>query len=273
MYLSFTGGPTLRSIEREYGSPMARVLYCSVDPAQYRPVPQPCRWDLAYLGTYSDDRQPVLEELMLEPARRWRDGRFAVVGPMYPEDLRWPANVDREIHLSPREHPPFYGAQRFTLNVTREAMRRAGYSPSVRLFEAGACGVPVISDWWDGLDTLFEPGKEVLVAYNADDSLRYLRDLPDEHRVAIGEAARRRVLAEHTPEQRAKQLEEYLGEKDDQVSARTARRDGRGGEAHRRMAAGMAPERSRPGRSSGPGGAAEGGSDGGDLFESAGTRD
>ncbi len=69
---------------------------------------------------------------------------------------------DREIHLSPREHPAFYGSQRFTLNITREAMKAAGYSPSVRLFEAGACGVAVISDWWEGLDSLFAIGKEVL---------------------------------------------------------------------------------------------------------------
>ena len=114
-----------------------------------------------------------------------------MAGPMYPEDIQWPANVSREIHLSPREHPGFYGSQRFTLNITRAAMKEAGYSPSVRLFEAGACGAPIISDWWDGLDTLFTENREILIAHGVDDTLRYLRDYPDAQRQALGAAARR----------------------------------------------------------------------------------
>jgi spore maturation protein CgeB len=218
LYLSFTGGPVLRMIESRYGSPMARELYCSVDPEQYRPDRQPVRWDLGYLGTYSDDRQPALDRLLLEPARQWPQGFFNVTGPMYPAEIEWPANVDREIHLSPRLHPPFYGSQRFTLNITREAMKRAGYSPSVRLFEAGACGVPIISDWWEGLDSLFAEGREVLISRGTDDTLRILRDYPEEKRLAVGEAARRRILAEHTPERRAIQLEGYLKEVHDNAA-------------------------------------------------------
>jgi spore maturation protein CgeB len=225
MYLSFTGGPALKTIERRYGSPMARVLYCSVDPRQYSPVQCAERWDLGYLGTYSDDRQPSVERFIMEPARRWSEGRFAVVGPLYPETIEWPRNVDREIHLSPREHPRFYGSQRFTLNVTRDAMKKAGYSPSVRLFEAGSCGVPVISDWWEGLDTIFRPDREVLLARDSEDVLRYLRDFSDPARRAIGEAARRRILAEHTPEQRAMQLESYIEQAGaDSATGRPARR-------------------------------------------------
>jgi spore maturation protein CgeB len=242
-YLSFTGGPTLRLIERTYGSPMARVLYCSVDLEKYHPVDRSCRWDLGYLGTYSDDRQPALENLLLEPARRWTDGAFAVAGPMYPDSIRWPHNVDREIHLSPREHAAFYGAQRFTLNVTREAMKKAGFSPSVRLFEAGACGVPVISDWWEGLDSVFRIGEEVLVAKDPEDTLRFLHNISDSQRLAIGAAARKRVLAEHTPEQRAAQLEVYLKEMNDNVSAHTTRRDRCRGEGDRGVPAGLASQR------------------------------
>jgi spore maturation protein CgeB len=118
--------------------------------------------------------------------------------------------VERAIHLSPREHPAFYGAQRFTLNITREAMKRAGYSPSVRLFEAGACGAPIISDWWTGLDTLLEPGNEILISSGPDDTLRYLREIPDAMRLRIAEAARMRILNEHTPAKRAEQLEKYF---------------------------------------------------------------
>jgi spore maturation protein CgeB len=245
LYLSFTGGPLLRHIERQYGSPMARPLYCSVDPEQYRPFQAPYRWDLGYLGTYSDDRQPILEELMLEPARRWKEGRFMVAGPMYPESISWPANVDREIHLSPREHPEFYGSQRFTLNVTRSAMKAAGYSPSVRLFEAGACAAPIISDWWDGLDTILEPETEILIASSSEDTLRFLRDWPDEKRRALGEAARQRILAEHTPAHRAFQLEGYWREANDHSFAHSSRRYRRSRQSAGRIGAGMASQLAR----------------------------
>ncbi len=212
LYLSFTGGPILKTIERQYRSPMARVLYCSVDTEQYVPVKQDYRWDLGYLGTWSADRQPSLDKFLMQPARLWREGRFAVAGPQYPDSIHWPVNVEREVHLSPRQHPDFYGSQRFTLNITRDAMKKAGYSPSVRLFEAGACAVPIISDWWEGLDTIFEPGHEVLLCRDSDDILRYLHDFSDTARVEIGYAARRRILAEHSPLRRAHQLEEYFCE-------------------------------------------------------------
>jgi spore maturation protein CgeB len=212
LYLSFTGGPTLRHIEQQFGSPMVREFYCSVDTSFYVPLEAPCRWDLGYLGTWSEDRQPGLERLMLQPASLWQSGKFVVAGPMYPASIEWPANVERAIHLSPREHPVFYASQRFTLNITRDAMKRAGYSPSVRLFEAGACGVPIISDWWEGLDTVFTPGREVLISENAEDTLRCLRDLAASERLQIGAAAREKVLAAHTPGKRAEQLEEYVRE-------------------------------------------------------------
>ncbi|MDQ2669896.1 MAG: glycosyltransferase [Gemmatimonadota bacterium] len=210
LYLSFTGGPTLQRIERQFGSPMARALYCSVDPALYFPdAAGKSRWDLGYMGTYSDDRQPALERLLLEPARRWREGRFVVAGPQYPPEIAWPQNVERVMHLSPREHRAFYTAQRFTLNVTRADMIAAGWSPSVRLFEAAACGVPIVSDWWEGLGDFLEPGREILVARSADEALGYVRDLPEAERLALGARARGRVLAHHTAAHRAAELEAY----------------------------------------------------------------
>jgi spore maturation protein CgeB len=212
LYLSFTGGPTLRRLEREYGSPAARALYCSVDPALYRPTGGEPRLDLGYMGTYSDDRQPTLDRLLVEPARRWPAGRFAVVGPMYPESIRWPANVAREQHLPPSEHAAFYGAQRFTLNVTRADMIAAGWSPSVRLFEAAACGTPIISDWWEGLGDVLAAGEEVLVAHTSEDALRLVSGMPDDERRAVGEAARRRVLGAHTAAHRAAELEAHVAE-------------------------------------------------------------
>ncbi len=212
LYLSFTGGPTLRRIERELGSPMARALYCSFDPELYYPEPAVAeadlRWDLGYMGTYSDDRQPHLESLLIEPARRRLGMRFVVAGPEYPDSIDWPPNVERRDHVPPAEHPEFYGAQRFTLNVTRADMRRAGWSPSVRLFEAAACGVPVISDRWAGLDRIFRPAREILIA-DTPEEVTWLvsRVDPDDAR-AIGAAARERVVREHTAARRVEQLEE-----------------------------------------------------------------
>lgn len=255
-YFSFTGGPTLRYLESHYGAPVARVLYCSVDTGIYHPQSEPMRWDLGYLGTYSPDRQPSLDLLLLEPARKWPQGRFALVGAMYPEDIRWPGNVHAQIHLSPREHSAFYGAQRFTLNVTRAEMKKRGYSPSVRLFEAGACGVPIISDAWEGLEELFVPGREILISVSAEDTLRYLHDISKEQRAAIGEAARLRVLAQHTPAHRAAQLERYWKEINDNALPDTPRRNGRRREIDPGLAAGMSSEPSRTTSGEVPGGEA-----------------
>jgi len=212
VYLSFTGGPTLRHIERRYGSPAARALYCSVDPAAYPPLARETRWDLGYLGTYSPDRQPPLERLLVEPARRAPHLRFVVAGPQYPADIAWPANVERIEHVPPRDHAAFYAASRFTLNVTRADMIRAGYSPSVRLFEAAATGTPIISDSWPGLDTIFAPGREIVTAADADDVLAVLTEMPQARRRALAEAARRRVLDQHSAAHRAAELESHIRE-------------------------------------------------------------
>jgi spore maturation protein CgeB len=210
LYLSFTGGPTLRRLERDYGSPMARALYCSVDPELYRPHDLEPQWDLGYLGTYSPDRQPGLTRLLVRPARQWPAGRFVVAGPQYPAEIDWPANVQRIEHLGPNRHPRFYSAQRFTLNITRADMRRVGWSPSVRLFEAAACGVPIISDRWAGLDELLLPDREICIVDSTSQSLEILRQMPERRREAMGRAARKRILAEHTADHRAAELERWV---------------------------------------------------------------
>lgn len=208
LYLSFTGGPTLERIEHRLGSPAARALYCSVDTEAYRPLDVPKRWDLSYLGTYSPDRQATLETLLLEPARRCPEKRFAVAGPRYPDDIVWPANVERIEHLPPPDHPAFYSASRMTLNVTRADMIAAGWSPSVRLFEAAACGTPILSDPWSGIESLFVPGEEILLATSTDEAIAALhRDAQ-----AIGTAARRRLLDVHDAAHRAAELEAHLEE-------------------------------------------------------------
>jgi spore maturation protein CgeB len=212
LYLSFTGGRALQVLERQYGARAARALYCSVDPDRHRPIAAEPVWDLGYLGTYSADRQPTLAELMCTPARRWPAGRFAVAGPLYPAELAWPDNFERIEHVGPDRHEWFYSRQRFTLNTTRADMVRMGYSPSVRLFEAAACAVPIISDSWPGLETILVPGRHILVARSAGDVLSYLRELGDDERRQIAAAARDHVLTHHTAAHRAAALEGYVEE-------------------------------------------------------------
>jgi spore maturation protein CgeB len=212
MYLSFSGGPTLQRLEQEFGSPMARAFYCSFDPELYYPEEQKLKWDLGYLGTYSDDRQPPLQQLMLDAAKELENGRFVVAGPQYPANIQWPSNVERIEHLPPSEHRRFYNSQRFTMNITRADMIKAGYSPSVRLFEAAACGVPIISDYWDGINSIFEIGTEILISRSPKDTLAYIQDLTEEARKEIGEKARNKVLTFHTAAHRATELENYYKE-------------------------------------------------------------
>jgi spore maturation protein CgeB len=211
LYLSFTGGPTLERL-RGYGASVVRPLYCSVDVDSYYPEKRPTKWDLGYMGTYSEDRAASLESLLLTPAGEWKDGKMVVAGSMYPADMTWPNNVNRIEHLSPKEHRGFYSSLRYTLNLTRRAMKLAGYSPSIRLFEAAACGCAIITDYWDGLADFFIPGEEILVAHHAGEVLELLREFPNWCRADIGMRARKRTISEHSGAIRAMQLEQYVSE-------------------------------------------------------------
>ena len=212
LYLSFSGGPALGIVEDLYGSPLARKLYCSADFSMHSIRKTAPKWSLGYLGTYSEDRQASLERLLLTPARQLQHHSFVVAGSKYPESIDWPDNVDHIAHLPPREHPRFYCSQRFTLNVTRSDMKALGFSPSVRLFEAAACGTALISDDWPGIETIFTPGKEILIATGPRDVIQILEQLPADRRLTIAANARARLQREHTPDHRARQLEAYYHE-------------------------------------------------------------
>lgn len=212
LYCSFSGGYALEVLASSYGARRPRALYCSVDADLYFPEENPAQWDLGYLGTYSRDRQPVLDKLLIRPAITMPTGRFVVAGPQYPDSIRWPQNVHRVHHLPPDQHRRFYSSQRFTLNVTRADMIQMGHSPSVRLFEAAACGVPVISDKWRGLNDVFTLGEEILTVDTPQEVAQILSEMDEPTRRAIGHKARQRVLQEHTSEKRAEQLVSYVKE-------------------------------------------------------------
>lgn len=207
-YFSFAGGPALRELEDVWGCRRAEALYCGVDTTVYRPASPDERFAccLSYLGTYAADRQPAVEEMLFKPARAKPTERFFLAGAQYPP-MDLPPNVTHEIHVYPRDHAALYCSSWATLNLTRQSMRRYGWAPSTRLFEAAASGACIISDTWPGLTALFEPEQEVLLADTCSEVLRHLDRLSDERRSAIGAAARTRVLREHTYEQRAIQVE------------------------------------------------------------------
>ncbi len=212
-YLSFTGGPMLEELRTRFGSPHPVPLYCSVDPAMHHRTPPVAEYagDLAYLGTYAPDRQPKLMELLNRTASRLPESRFLVAGPQYPAGVEWAANVERLVHLSPPLHSAFYSSSRFALNLTRKDMVEAGWSPSVRLFEASACGAAILSDSWPGLESFLCPGSEILLAASSDDVARILREISVAEQERIGRAARERVLAEHTSAHRATEFESIVG--------------------------------------------------------------
>jgi spore maturation protein CgeB len=211
LVLSDTGGRALSELQGRLGARYVVPLYGSVDPDVHRPVARVDRYDahLSYLGTCSADRQAALQALFIEPARRRPSLRFLMAGSLHPASFPWTANIHFLRHLPPGEHSAFYCSSRLTLNVTRGAMARMGYCPSGRLFEAAACGTPVLSDEWEGLDRFFEPGREILVARTSDEAMDAV-SLPPSALQAVARAARERALAEHTAEHRGRELEVIL---------------------------------------------------------------
>lgn len=211
--LSFTGGAALTALRERLGARRVAPLYGSVDTDRYRPAPRPegIRAALSYLGTYAEDRQAALEALLIEPARRRPELRFVIGGAQYPLGFPWAENVHFRRHVSPHDHPRFYASARLTLNITRRAMADFGWCPSGRLFEAAACGAPIISDWWEGLDEFFVPGREIMIARTTDDVLAAL-ERSDGELARIGAAGRDLVMAHHTAEHRAAELEMALSQ-------------------------------------------------------------
>ncbi len=210
--LTYTGGRALKELSSHLGARDVAPLYGSVDPEVHRRVePQEhYRADLSYLGTFAEDRQAALEALFIEPARRLPAQRFVMGGAMYPREFPWTDNVYFVRHLPPEEHPAFYSSSRLTLNVTRRAMAAMGYCPPARIFEAAACGTPVLTDRWDGIEYFFTPGSEILVADRTEDAIAAI-GLTSEHLAKLGARARERAFDQHTAAHRVSELENILG--------------------------------------------------------------
>lgn len=210
LYLSFTGGEILTRLEQQYGARLVRPLYGCVDPDVYFRVPRRDKFTcaLSFLGTYAPDRSGGVEQLFFKPASLHRDLKFMLAGSLYPADLVWPANVAHIEHVSSGEHTALYSSSRATLNVTRKAMAESGYCPSGRFFEAAACGTPILTDWWEGMDRFFDVPDELFTARTAEDVVEYL-EMPEALLREAAERARSRTLEEHTGERRAEEFLAY----------------------------------------------------------------
>lgn len=215
LVLSFTGGAALTGLRGWLGAKRVAALYGSVDTGRYQPAsrPQGTRAALSYLGTYAEDRQTALKALLVEPARQRPQLHFLIGGAQYPADFPWGHNIHFWRHVPSCDHPRFYASARLTLNLTRRAMAVFGWCPSGRLFEAAACGLPILSDWWEGLDEFFVPGREIIVVRTTEDVLAAL-ERSDSDLVGIGAAAREAVLGRHAAERRAAELEMLLSRLD-----------------------------------------------------------
>jgi spore maturation protein CgeB len=213
LYLSFTGGPILDELEQTWGARCARALFGCVDPNVYRKVAsrQEFQCELSYMGTYSADRQSKVEGLFLQPAKKLPQSQFLMAGSMYPGDIAYPQNVKILEHVAPADHPALYSSSRLTLNLTRGGMARYGYCPSGRFFEAAACGTPLASDSFPGLEKFFTPGEEVFVVDKSQEVISAI-STSGEVLARMGARARQRTLDEHTGERRAQQLLAYCEE-------------------------------------------------------------
>jgi spore maturation protein CgeB len=200
--LSYTGGTALEIQKTLFHAKKTFPLYGSVDPSIHYPRPSTSEYVLSYLGTYSTDRHLSFSRLFLEPAKRLSHLKFLLGGSQYPSIMDWPQNISCIEHISPQKHPDFYSSGLFTLNITRSVMAEMGYCPSGRLFEAAACEVPIISDYWIGLEDFFDCSNEIIIVDSTHSAIDKLGMQLDK-RQKIAKAAKERVLLYHTCEKRA----------------------------------------------------------------------
>lgn len=211
LVLTYGGGEPVRQAYLGLGARDCVPIYNALDPATHHPVPPEPRFecDLAFLGNRLPDREARVEEFFLRAAAQLPDRRMLLGGSGW-GDKPLPANVQYLGHVYTADHNAFNCTPRAVLNVSRESMARYGFSPATRVFEAAGAAACLITDAWAGLETFFEPGTEVLVAQGGDEVAQHVAALDAQRARAIGQAAYRRVLAEHTYAHRAAQVDAVL---------------------------------------------------------------
>jgi spore maturation protein CgeB len=209
--LTYGGGPPVIDAYESLGAPRCLPIYNAVDPATHHPAPPDPRFacDLALLANRLPDRERRVEAFFFDPARGLADRRFLLGGSGWgdkalADNLRWIG------HVGTADHNAFNSSPLAVLNVARDSMAEVGFSPATRVFEAAGAAACLITDAWEGVELFLTPGEEILVARDGQEVKEQLTALTPKRARAIGEAARRRVLTEHTYETRAAEVDRLL---------------------------------------------------------------
>jgi spore maturation protein CgeB len=221
MVLTYGGGPPVVRAYESLGARFCRPIYNALDPSTHHPVAADPRFagDLNFLANRLPDREERVERFFLQPAARSPQRRFLIGGSGW-DDKPMPDNVRRVGHVGTGDHNAFNCSGLAVLNVARDSMADVGFSPATRVFEAAGAGACLITDAWEGIELFLNPGEEVLVARDGQDVAEHLETLSPERALAIGEAARQRILAEHTYARRAAEADALIRE---QVAAKRER--------------------------------------------------
>lgn len=216
LVLTYGGGKPVTDRYRELGARRCEPIYNGFDPDVHFPVHPDERFagDLSFLGNRLPDREKRVEEFFLKAAASAPEQRFVLGGNGW-GDKPMPSNVNYVGHVYTADHNAFNCSARMVLNISRESMARYGFSPATRVFEAAGAAACLISDAWQGLELFLQPGREVLVAHSGEEVAQIVRQLSPEQARSIGEAARRRVLSEHTYKQRGALVDSILRETED----------------------------------------------------------
>ena len=209
--LTYGGGDPVVDAYRALGAGDCRPIYNGLDPRTHHPAPADARFgaDLSLLANRLPDREARIEAFFLDAAARLPQRRFLLGGSGW-EDKSASPNVRKAGHVGTGHHNAFNCSPRAVLNVTRDDMARNGFSPATRVFEAAGAGACLITDAWEGVELFLTPGDEVLVARDGQEVAELLAALTPERAAAIGRAARRRVLADHTYDRRAAEVDALL---------------------------------------------------------------
>jgi spore maturation protein CgeB len=213
LVLTYGGGPPVVEAYQGFGARRCVPVYNALDPETHHPVPAEPRFaaDLGFLGNRLPDREARVEEFFLRPAALLPDRRFLIGGNGW-HDKPMPPNVRAIGHVYTREHNAFNTSPRAVLNIARDSMAAIGFSPATRVFEAAGAGACLITDAWIGLELFLKDGEEVLVARDGAEVAEHVAALTPERARTIGEAARVRILAEHTYARRGAQVDALLRE-------------------------------------------------------------
>jgi len=209
---TYGGGDGVVESYRGFGAKRCYPIYNALDPSTHFPVaPDPqfggC---LGFLGNRLPDREERVKDFFFTPALVHGDKRFLLGGSGWEDNLPACRNIAYLGHVYTRHHNAFNCTLRAVLNICRDSMARRGFSPPTRLFEAAGAAACVITDAWQGVEYFLEPGRECLVAENGHVVAEILKNLSEAQAREIGRAARERILAQHTYERRAEQVETIL---------------------------------------------------------------